>query len=865
VSTSIGELFLKLRVEGADQLKGVLGEAKTHMLAFGAAATAAGVMAVKAASDFNESSNVIQQAFGRGAASAERWAAATGQALGRSTQSMRETVSVMQAMLVPMTGSQDAADGMSKALTKLAVDMGSFWNVADKDAFEALRSAMSGESEPMKRFGVVMNEAALNAYALGEGINVTMQSMTEAEKTQVRYHFLMEQTAMVQGDAARTADSFANQMKAFGADVDDAAVSLGQNLLPEAQEWLRIARETMAVFKDSSGSEFLQNISIGLRVFVDTILMAVQGWLLLAKVIVENNPFGDGKAPTVNNAAETVTRMRKVMQGGSGAAHDFSWDSSGGRMDARADSGPAWDTGWDDDRRKGWASGIVGKPKAEKEKGFEIGRAWNEAEDVIKFMKDFGLKARNELNKDIVPFHGAATAAAAGLVSLNGASEKTAKEMTERERKLTADALRAQAKRHAAAEAGMMTAARSVMSFRVGGDVESMFRGVVGGMEKAAPGFGLPPSIAPVFGMITDAIVTGAKEFASIVTGAAKALASFIVPFLPSDSRFNNTLSKGAAVGGGIGMAAASATAASPAGFAAGMVTMGPMSLAAGWLIPVVAGAAAVGGALMELSKETQSYKQFQKAMSAGVDEVVNALEPFWQNLMPVAGTFMQVSKSVGLLGAALMPGGSAAEWFSTQILEAAQAMTSVILGVFQVSLAFADARLSILEFAEKMAPGSQFADSLAAASRSHADAEEKVRRAAALDEQLGKMSLSELAALANAVGDTTTGFRALNATMTNMPSGFKGYAAAALAAMDATGDPMAGGGDGMSATGRRNRDMEGRGREAGFEGERGVHVAGNVIVVANDPQAFRVQLERQAFVRSGTPLQGVSAYMNRS
>lgn len=860
MSMNIGELFLTLSLKGGEAFSSALQSARGHMIAFGSAATVAGAAAIKLASDFNETTNVIQQSFGKGAAAAEQWAAATAAAMGRSTQQMRETVGVMQSMLTPMLGNADAADTMSKALTRLAVDMGSFWNAADTDAFAALRSAISGETEPMKRFGVVMTEAALNAYALAQGINVTMQHMTEAEKTQVRFHYLMEQTAIVQGDAERTADSLANQMKALKADMENAATAMGQSLLPEAQEWVRITRETLEVFKGTAGTEFLSNISAAMKTFVDAILMAVEGWLLLAKVMVENNPFGDGKAPTVDNSLAVVSRLRGVLQGGSGKDHDFSWDSSGGKMDARADSGPSWDTGWADDNKKGWTAGIRGKAATAKEpKSYEIGGAWNEAKDVIEFMKGFGHRMRNSLHSEGALFAGSLGLASKGLVSLNGVSEKTAKEMTDRERKASEEYAKAQARRHAAAEVGLAGAYRSVMGFMGGnGDLESMFRGVVGGVEKAAPAFGLPSSVGPVFGMFTDAIVNGAKEFASIVTGAAKAMGEFIVPFLPTDKRFGGALSKGMSVGGGVGMAAASMTAASPAGLA----IMGPMAIPAMALAPLIAGAAAAGGMLLELSKETQSYARFQKALSRGVDEVVKALEPMWNNLMPVAGIFIMTGKVVGMFAGSLMPGARAADALGKVVLEVAQGLSTLNLAAYQIWLAFAEGKLHMYEFFEALAPGDQFSRQREVAQRNIDEAEGKVSQANDLRDKLARMTLSELAALAGEVDTTTSGFRALNATLTNMPSGFKGLAGMALAAMDATGDPLAGGGDGMSATGLRNRHMDGTGREAGFGGQVGVQVNGNITVVANDPDQFRAKLERKAFVQTGTPLPGVHAFL---
>ena len=157
MSTNVGELIATLRLdasafsgglkEAEKRLEDLKEGAKSAAAGLGvitAALVAAGVGAIKAASDFNETTNVIEQAFGKNTAAAEKWAVASGNAMGRSTQMMREMGGTFQSMLAPMTGSVDKAAQMSMSLSQLAVDIGSFRNVSDQEAFAALSSAMSG-------------------------------------------------------------------------------------------------------------------------------------------------------------------------------------------------------------------------------------------------------------------------------------------------------------------------------------------------------------------------------------------------------------------------------------------------------------------------------------------------------------------------------------------------------------------------------------------------------------------------------------------------------------------------------------------------------------------------------------------------
>ncbi len=195
----------------------------------------AGYGFIKAASDATETQNKFEVAFGSMAKDVDAWAVQTADAMGRSRFQMRNFAADTQAMLAPMVGSTEAAAEMSKNISKLAVDLGSFFNVADNDALIALRAGLVGESEPMRRFGVVLTDANVQAWALTQGLKINMEQMDQAGKVALRYAYIMDQTQMAQGDAVRTADSFANQSKALQGDLRNLAEEIGNELLPFAQ------------------------------------------------------------------------------------------------------------------------------------------------------------------------------------------------------------------------------------------------------------------------------------------------------------------------------------------------------------------------------------------------------------------------------------------------------------------------------------------------------------------------------------------------------------------------------------------------------------------------------------------------------
>lgn len=238
------------RAEGAvERVKSSLG--KLGQVA-GLAGLGAGLQKiVTLASDANETSNVLGEVFGpAGAQQVKDWAAAVGQEVGRSQYQLREFTGTLGAMLQPMVGSSAAAQQMSTTLAKLAVDLGSFFNTTDDDALIALRAGIAGETEPLRRFGVVMLDATLQEYARAKGIRKSISAMTVAEKTQLRYGFILEHTTKAQGDAARTAGGYANSMKALKAAVRDIATDMGTTLIPKVERLVKSARDGLRSFQE---------------------------------------------------------------------------------------------------------------------------------------------------------------------------------------------------------------------------------------------------------------------------------------------------------------------------------------------------------------------------------------------------------------------------------------------------------------------------------------------------------------------------------------------------------------------------------------------------------------------------------------
>ena len=172
-----------------------------------------GKQAVGLASDIQEVQNVVDTAFGEMSYKMEEFAKTSIETFGISKLTAKQTGSTFMAMSVGMGIAQDSASDMAIALTGLSADMSSFYNKSQDITSTALKSIFTGETETLKQFGIVMTEANLEAYALSKGITKSYQAMSQAEKVQLRYNFVMNQTKLAQGDFAKTSDSWANQTR----------------------------------------------------------------------------------------------------------------------------------------------------------------------------------------------------------------------------------------------------------------------------------------------------------------------------------------------------------------------------------------------------------------------------------------------------------------------------------------------------------------------------------------------------------------------------------------------------------------------------------------------------------------------------
>jgi len=209
---------------------------RTALAGVGAASVVRGLQsAVMAASNLSESIAKADTVFGKNAKQIQDWSKTTARALGVSQQAALEAAGTYGNLFRAFGIAENDAAQMSTSLVQLAADLASFNNTSIEDALLALRSGLSGETEPLKRYGIAINDLRLKEQARADGlIKTTKGVLPQAIKTQAAYALIMKDSALAQGDVQRTAGGLANQLKFLRAGLEDAKTGFGQALLPAA-------------------------------------------------------------------------------------------------------------------------------------------------------------------------------------------------------------------------------------------------------------------------------------------------------------------------------------------------------------------------------------------------------------------------------------------------------------------------------------------------------------------------------------------------------------------------------------------------------------------------------------------------------
>lgn len=263
--------------------------------------------AIDIASSLTEVENVVRQTFGQYEGMVDKLAETSIKDFGMSELSVKQFASRFQAMGTAMGLPQKKMASMSVELTKLTADMASFYDVEQSDVAKNLQAIFSGETEPLRKYGLDLTQATLQEYANKKGIDAKVKSMTQAQKAMLRYSYVMENTSAAQGDFARTVDTWHNQVTILKQSLQQFGGIVGGSLINAFKPFLRalnVVMERVNTFAES----------------VTNALGSIFGWKyeVTDKGIVDDwssaADNADDLADSIGDAADNTKKLNKGVR-----------------------------------------------------------------------------------------------------------------------------------------------------------------------------------------------------------------------------------------------------------------------------------------------------------------------------------------------------------------------------------------------------------------------------------------------------------------------------------------------------------------------------------------------------------------------
>lgn len=196
--------------------------------------------AIDISSSLTEVENVVRQTFGQYESLINNFAKTSIEKFGMSELSAKQFASRFQAMGTALDIPQGKMADMSIRLTELAGDMASFYDVSQEDIAKSLQSVFSGTTAPMRRYGIDLTQATLKEWALKQGLDANISSMTQAQKAMLRYQYVLAHTTNITGDFARTADTWHNQITMLKENFKALGAVVGSGLINAFKPFIKV-------------------------------------------------------------------------------------------------------------------------------------------------------------------------------------------------------------------------------------------------------------------------------------------------------------------------------------------------------------------------------------------------------------------------------------------------------------------------------------------------------------------------------------------------------------------------------------------------------------------------------------------------
>jgi hypothetical protein len=289
-------------------VKGILGASIIQGAAYKIKEVA--MNSIELASNLTEVQNVVDTTFGKGANQVNKWAQSAITGFGLSELQAKKFTGSMGAMLKSSGLSTDKLVDMSTKLVGLSGDFASFYNLDSEEAFNKIRSGISGETEPLKQLGINMSVANLQAYALTQGLSKKWTAMSQAEQVMLRYNYLLKVSKDAQGDFNKTLmTSFANQKRVLSTKFDQTLARIAVKILPKAIDlFIKLNGWIDKIDADKIGE--------GLKNAIDAAISFFRTFISVLKIL---KPF----APTILTIVTAIMLFKKYMDIASTASRIF--------------------------------------------------------------------------------------------------------------------------------------------------------------------------------------------------------------------------------------------------------------------------------------------------------------------------------------------------------------------------------------------------------------------------------------------------------------------------------------------------------------------------------------------------------------
>lgn len=246
-------------------LGGILNSIKVKFAAYGVIGHKVGSIMSEcfdSSNDYVENLNLFSVTMGEAADSALEYAQTVNDLLGIDVSEWIRNQGVFKQITSGFGVATEKANLMSQNLTQIGYDIASFFNIDTEDAMLKVQSGISGELEPLRRLGYALDAATLQQIAYNNGITQNINTMTQAQKSQLRYIAILQQSTNVMGDMARTIVTPANSMRILGQQIEQLKRAFGNivsviaaKVIPYIQVAVRLLTDLGNYLADKMGFE----------------------------------------------------------------------------------------------------------------------------------------------------------------------------------------------------------------------------------------------------------------------------------------------------------------------------------------------------------------------------------------------------------------------------------------------------------------------------------------------------------------------------------------------------------------------------------------------------------------------------------